>query len=78
MKLFKTISPLKSSGLRFSFSQKARKGFSRASSVLPVIPALIPIGPEHEPGDPRRCPRHLLTDALDAGVFFRLNDQFIM
>ena len=75
MKLFKTISPLKSSGLRFSFSQKARKRFSRASSVLPVIPARIPVGPEHEPGDPRRRPAHLLVILLRLAIWHSSDEK---
>ena len=33
---------------------------------------------EYEPGDPRRCLAHLLTDALDIGVFFCFQDDLVV
>ena len=46
--------------------------------VLSVIITFVSVGPQHEPGNPRRCPAHLFADVLDAGVFFCLQNDFVV
>jgi hypothetical protein len=47
-------------------------------SVLLIKRTFIPICPKDQSLRPGRCPAHLLTNSIYAGVFAALDDQFIM
>ena len=52
--------------------------YRAAFLVLSVIITLISVGPQHEPGNLRRCPAHLFADVLDAGVLFCFQNDLVV
>ena len=51
---------------------------STGKSIFLIKITFVAISPEQQSFGPGRCPAHLLTDGIDAGVFGTLDNQFIM
>ncbi len=61
-------------------TQQAAPSHSRCCPflILLIKNAFVPICPEEQSGNPRRCPSHLVADRLQGNLFAGFDDELIM